>query len=471
MKKVLITALVVLGLVLAVSCTTNYTVKFMNGDVVYNTQSVPAGGVVVEPVSPEKEGYTFDAWYTDSTYATKYDFNTKVNSSFNLYAKFDKNPAPIVYYNVSFDTDGGTPVPNTQIVESGKYATEPTEVILKDGYAFVGWFAEDGETPFDFEKTAITADTVIYAEWLEIPASSYKVVFNTNGGLPVPKVQIVEDGGYAECPTTSPAKKGYTFEGWFADEECETAFNFNEAITADTIVYAKWDKIDIPVVTTYKVAFETDGGTPVPEVQYVIEGECAVCPVINPEKVNYAFGGWYTTDGSTKVRFDFNTPITNDTVIYASWVYSGENAPIVVSFEMNGGTPQVASQTIPYGGSAVKPEDPTKDGYDFVYWANANGDKYSFGSAVYASTVLHAVWSEGHYEGFLVSNGYIYGISTNYATEVMGTKKLVIPDGIKGIGDSNIESGLKSVLDNVYDYESAGGGVFRGWCYACCGVY
>ena len=38
--------------------------------------SVKTGDCVVEPDVPEKEGFVFEGWYTDTEYSVKYDFNT-----------------------------------------------------------------------------------------------------------------------------------------------------------------------------------------------------------------------------------------------------------------------------------------------------------------------------------------------------------------------------------------------------------
>jgi uncharacterized repeat protein (TIGR02543 family) len=43
----------------------------------------------VQPADPEWEGYTFEGWYTDNTYATAYDFATPVTSDVSIYAKWD----------------------------------------------------------------------------------------------------------------------------------------------------------------------------------------------------------------------------------------------------------------------------------------------------------------------------------------------------------------------------------------------
>ena len=40
----------------------------------------------------------------------------------------------------------------------------------------------------------------------------------------------------------NPTREGYTFGGWFVDYECTTAWDFNNPVTADMTLYAKWDK-------------------------------------------------------------------------------------------------------------------------------------------------------------------------------------------------------------------------------------
>ncbi len=72
--------------------TTSYTVKFeTNGGSEISHVRVKRNKTVTEPTAPEKEGYTFDSWYTDKELITKYDFDTKVTKSFTLYAKWIEN--------------------------------------------------------------------------------------------------------------------------------------------------------------------------------------------------------------------------------------------------------------------------------------------------------------------------------------------------------------------------------------------
>lgn len=67
---------------------------------------------------------------------------------------------------------------------------------------------------------------------------------------------------------------------------------------------------------TFTVTFEVNGGSAVPS-QTVISGQTATEPTA-PVKENNDFDGWYADAELTQV-FDFATPITEVTTIYAKW--------------------------------------------------------------------------------------------------------------------------------------------------------
>ena len=68
------------------------TVKFETDDENFKTSdTIGMYEKLKEPKNPEKEGYTFDGWYTDEECIQKYDFDTRVNKDFTLYAKWVKN--------------------------------------------------------------------------------------------------------------------------------------------------------------------------------------------------------------------------------------------------------------------------------------------------------------------------------------------------------------------------------------------
>ena len=74
----------------------------------------------------------------------------------------DENATP-AYYTVTFDSNGGTPVPE-QIVKPGGYATTPVPQPTKSGDDFNGW-EHEGKT-FIFTTTPINSDITLVAKWV-----------------------------------------------------------------------------------------------------------------------------------------------------------------------------------------------------------------------------------------------------------------------------------------------------------------
>ena len=89
-------------------------------------------------------------------------------------------------------------------------------------------FASESKQPVQIPGAGGTTDTGL----------SYTVSFNTNGGTPVLS-QTVKSGEKAVRPT-DPTRDGFTFDDWYADSVFTTKFNFDEPITAQTTIYAKW---------------------------------------------------------------------------------------------------------------------------------------------------------------------------------------------------------------------------------------
>ncbi|MFD0714384.1 glycoside hydrolase domain-containing protein [Paenibacillus sp. GCM10027626] len=226
------------------------------------------------------------------------------------YVAFEMKGLPVVNsYTVSFNSDGGTAVPD-QIVSHGSKATKPADP-TKAGYTFQGWFT-DGTyaAAFDFDA-AITGNATAHAKWEGNSPASYKVSFVTYGGTAVPD-QTVSHGSKATKPA-DPTKAGYTFQGWYTDGTYATAFDFEAAIMGNATAHAKWEA-NSPA--SYKVSFVTHGGTAVPD-QIVIHGSKVKKPA-DPTKAGYTFQGWFT-DGTYATAFDFEAAIMGNMTAHAKW--------------------------------------------------------------------------------------------------------------------------------------------------------
>ena len=218
----------------------------------------------------------------------------------------------------TFTADGTTLAPAQTIDRGGKF-TEPAAP-SKENHTFAGWY--NGDEKFDFDADTTNAPNVLklVAKW---DINKYTVQFVSEHGSFAD--QTIEHGKpIGTGKPTIPPVEGFTFDGWYTDDTYDTEFDFNTPITHDTKVYAKWTAKD------YKVSFITEHSD-APDSQNVPYNKTAT----NPGELSaegYTFIGWYA-DEAHKTKFDFSTPITGDTKVYAKWE---KNAPVLPdTYELN----------------------------------------------------------------------------------------------------------------------------------------
>lgn len=137
-----------------------YTVQFVSDYGSFADQTIEYGGTIKpgELTIPDVDGYTFDDWYADEAYKTKFDFTKPIKSNTTVYAKWTAKD-----YEVSFITEHGK-TPTSQNVKYNGTATNPGK-LKEEGYTFIGWYTDHTcTTEFKF-STPITGDTKVYAKW------------------------------------------------------------------------------------------------------------------------------------------------------------------------------------------------------------------------------------------------------------------------------------------------------------------
>lgn len=153
-----------------------YTVQFVSDYGSFADQPIKHGGTI-DPdklTIPDVNGYTFDDWYADEAYKTKFDFTKPIKSNTTVYAKWTAKD-----YEVSFITEHGN-APTSQNVPYNETATNPGE-LTAEGYTFIGWYADEAHnTKFDF-NTQITHDTKVYAKWEKNAPNTYAL--NVSGAF------------------------------------------------------------------------------------------------------------------------------------------------------------------------------------------------------------------------------------------------------------------------------------------------
>lgn len=129
--------------------------------------------------------------------------------------------------------------------------------------------------------------------------------------------QTIDRGGKFTEPA-APSKENHTFAGWYNGDE---KFDFDADTTNAPNVLelvAKWEK------SKYTVKFVSDHGS---FKDQTIEhgGTITTDKLTIPEVEGYTFDGWYA-DATYNTEFNFSTPITSDTKVYAKWE---KNAPVL----------------------------------------------------------------------------------------------------------------------------------------------
>ena len=136
--------------------------------------------------------------------------------------------------------------------------------------------------------------------------------------------QTIDRGGKFTEPA-APSKENHTFAGWYNGDE---KFDFDADTTNAPNVLelvAKWEK------SKYTVKFVSDHGSfkdQTIEHGKPIDTDKLTIPTVE----GYTFDGWYADDTRTK-EFDFSTPITSNTTVYAKWE---KNAPNTYALNVSG---------------------------------------------------------------------------------------------------------------------------------------
>lgn len=208
-----------------------YTVTYntMGGNALA-AEAVPEGESVTLPAAPVYEGHVFDGWYAAEDYSgEKLEGTFTPAEDTTLYAKW------LEIFTVAYNSNGGSEL-ETERVTEGQSVDAP-EAPAKADYVFGGWFDNEeleGEA-VEFPYTP-AASVILYAKWL----CTYTVSYNLNNyGSAAKADDTVAEGG--SITLASPSRKGFTFGGWYDNEELNgeaVATEYSPA--ADVTLYAKW---------------------------------------------------------------------------------------------------------------------------------------------------------------------------------------------------------------------------------------
>lgn len=244
--------------------------------------------------------------------------NIKIEKGLTIDVKYDLDE-----HTLTFETNGGSAV-NPVTVRHGNAVARPADP-TKDKYTFIGWYADPEFTEeYDF-ATVLEADKTIYAkfELTSTPIGDIYVRYD------VLHIKQLPDGTYdlanAEVEHLS-AKKDTTVTA-VAKNYSATHHFFNSKLgtLTGTAIQPYMGVDGKPVYTILSVyydldfhtlTFDTMGGSKIaPET---VRHGLTVAKPKDPVNGGYIFDGWYT-DKTYRTPYNFATPLTQDTTIYAKW--------------------------------------------------------------------------------------------------------------------------------------------------------
>ena len=165
-------------------------------------------------------------------------------------AQADLSIDVVKIFAFQFDSNGGGSMDDVTAISrdglTADYKLPACAFTAPEGQQFKSWqFELDGET-VEYSPTDVVPledGTVIYAVWEEIPAETFTVSFNSNGGGG--EMEDVTDvaGTYVlpDCAFTAPS--GKKFKGW-SDNANGPAFNSQAIVVDDNVtIYAIWENI------------------------------------------------------------------------------------------------------------------------------------------------------------------------------------------------------------------------------------
>ena len=265
------------------------------------------------------------------------------------------------------------------------------------------------------------------------------------GDLPadvsVPASETKEYGtSYEAASTDEITSRGYTFRGWYTDEDCTQPYT-TTSVTQDTVLYGEWTRDEVTV--SYEYTGDVPADAEAPEAQTIYRYQTPGTPTEPGAKAGYKFDGWFSDPECT-------TPYTpgetgSNITVYGHW------SSVKVSYAFTGDVPE--------GAKLPDSEEHWEPGTTYIAQTDVGGaEHYRFdgwytdedctekfdedGEAVTENLVLYGKWSRIA----------VYSVTYEYTGE--------IPDGVTPPEGERLEEG--SVI-RVADEPTAEGYTFDGW--------
>ena len=285
------------------------------------------------------------------------------------------------------------------------------------GYHFVGWTvtkAGGGTVSVTDNEFTMPAEVITIAA--TFAATSYNITYHLNGGTGAANSTYTVESAAITLPT--PTKTGYTFGGWFDNENCtgSAITTIAASSTGDKTFYAKW------TANTYTVTLDqTDAETQgVRSIEVTYDTEMPSIAEQLPKRTGYHFGGYFTEKNGSGTQYynqegtayyNKTWDKTSNTQLYIKWIANN----YTVKFNANGGAGTMENQKFTYDTEqALNANTFTRTGYTFAGWKTnpTSGDSYSdkevvknLNSTKNGEITIYAQWTANTYTVTLDQTG------------------------------------------------------------------
>ena len=343
------------------------------------------------------EDHVFAGWSSKNSSEDVEAYMTAANGVVTIKAIW--NPVyTITFKSISGEINGtfpdGSSTPKTVKVESGKQISlqgidRPT-TFTENGikYNFVGWADENDPTHAYVENgldnlPIAMEDLSLVAVWTT--AEVWTVSFFANDIAVASYVSSVYDN--EKATEWIPERDGYTFVGWFENENFDgESFDFDQVITMDYSLYAKWDQDSYNI--TYVMSC-SDECVNTNDNQYTVDGLNLSDPTWDDA---HQFLGWFKDPEFKNKVSSISAGTTGDLTLYAEW----ETIVYEITYragELGSGfvDPEYKTHGIDY---TIRDTSYTRKGAKQSGWVSSGGVNYEY-SATYsvdAPLVLYPTW-------------------------------------------------------------------------------
>lgn len=219
-----------------------------------------------------------------------------------------------------------------------------------------------------------------------VSESEYTITIDMNDGVTAPIEVVVQKGDNvpADKLPEAPTRDGYTFDGWYNDDDVKIELPYTPKKSGT--LTAGWKAIRYFTVTINK-----GDGSDLETIQ-VKEGDTIPAEKLTaPSRTGFTFGGWMDGSGTT---VDADYIPAGDVTINAQWT-TDAGVTYTIKIDADNGS-QPITQIVAEGEKI--PENllkaPTKEGYTFKGWKDSDGATVDKDYVPAKSTTVKAQWQQ-----------------------------------------------------------------------------